>query len=157
MKNDFLAGVIALAQENPARFVNLIRNGWPEIKAAIDQGHTLKVIHERLVKGGVRISYRLFTLYVRQLLGRSGQPHKPSGKVERNMTAPGEVENSTDSVPATPPQTAPDEAQEVVISKPAQESGAPTNDPWGNLRERLNENRSGFQWDEDVPDTSKLY
>src|SRR5438552_11959396 len=51
VKNDFLAGVIALAQENPARFVNLIRNGWPEIKAAIDQGHTLKVIHERLVKG----------------------------------------------------------------------------------------------------------
>lgn len=157
MKNDFLAGVIALAQENPARFVNLIRNGWPEIKAAIDQGHTLKVIHERLVKGGVRISYRLFTLYVRQFLGRSGKVHEKYRKVQRNMTAPGEVEKATDSVPATPPQTAPDDAKEVVISKPAPESGAPTNDPWSNLRERLNENRSGFQWDEDVPDTSKLY
>jgi hypothetical protein len=33
---------------------------WPDIKAALDRGHSVKVVHERFVKAGVDISYRLF-------------------------------------------------------------------------------------------------
>src|SRR5207247_5507073 len=110
VKKDFLAGVIALAEENPTKFVNLIRNGWPEIKAAMDQGHTLKVIHQRLAKGGVRISYRLFTLYVRQLLGK---PRKPRGKSRKAElpTAP-RVKTPSDSVAPVSAESVPHQVHE---------------------------------------------
>ena len=72
-KRDFLAGVIALSQENPKQFLSLMREGWPEIKAAIDQGHTLKVIHQRLVEGGVKMTYRCFTTYVRRFRNESAR------------------------------------------------------------------------------------
>src|SRR6266516_2588285 len=76
-KRDFLAGVIALSQENPKRFLSLMREGWPEIKAAIDQGHTLKVIHQRLVEGGVKMTYRCFTTYVRRIRKEFGSRGNP--------------------------------------------------------------------------------
>ena len=158
MKKDFLAGVIALGEESPTRFANVIRNGWPEIKAAVDQGHSLKVIHQRLVKGGVRISYRLFTLYVRELLGKPRKACNESRKVQTRTTAPGKVEKSADSAPVTPPQTVRDEVvMEMTAGESPRKQDAPANDPWGNIRKLLHEKRPGFQWDEDVPDTDKLY
>jgi|SRR5579883_2041471 len=78
MKGLNLTVLEGLRQENPARFVSLIRLAWPDIKAALDRGHSIKVIHERFIKGGVRISYRLFAMYVTQLrresLQRSSEP-----------------------------------------------------------------------------------
>ena len=150
MKKDFLAGVVALGEENPTRFANLIRNGWPVIKAAMDQGHTLKVIHQRLAEGGVRISYRHFTRYVRQLLSKPRMARDELEKVEPKITAPAKAEKRDDSG-----------RDEVVVEVAAGESpsklDAPSDDPWGNVRKLLHENRPGFQWDEDVPDTDKLY
>lgn len=159
MKKNFLAGVIALGEESPTRFANVIRNGWPEIKAAVDQGHSLKVIHQRLVKGGVQISYRLFTLYVRELLGKSRKACNESRKVETKTTAPGKVEKSAaDSAPVTPPQTMRDEVvNEIAAGEASRKPDAPTDDPWGNVRKLLYEKQPGFQWDEDVPETDKLY
>ena len=56
---------------------------WPDIKAAIDRGHSVKVIHERFVKSGIQISYRLVAMYVGQLRrenleNRSQQNLEPS-------------------------------------------------------------------------------
>ena len=56
-----------LRDENPKRFVSLVRMAWPDIRVALDRGHTVKVIHDRFVAAGVRISYRLFAMYVGQL------------------------------------------------------------------------------------------
>ena len=73
MKGLNLAVLEGLRQENPARFVSLIRLAWPDIKAALDRGHSIKVIHERFIKGGARISYRLFAMYVEQLRRESSE------------------------------------------------------------------------------------
>src|SRR5262245_29290685 len=85
MTKDFLSGVVALADEQPARVGQLIRIAWPEIKAAMDRGHTLKVIHQRLLKGGVRVSYRQFTAYVRQFLKNT--PAHPSEEPQQRRSA----------------------------------------------------------------------
>src|SRR5467141_1448854 len=68
MRRKDLAGIlVGLRREQPQKFVSLVRLVWPEIKAALDRGHSIKVIHERFVERGVSISYRLFALYVSQL------------------------------------------------------------------------------------------
>ena len=68
MKRSNPAGVLSrLRDTNPARFISLVRLAWPDIKAALDRGHSIKVVHDHFVKGGVRISYRLFAMYVGQL------------------------------------------------------------------------------------------
>ena len=150
VRKDLLAGVIALADETPVRFVNLIKNAWPEIKAAIDQGHTLKVIHERLVRDGVRISYRLFTFYVHQLLGKTRQPRDKGAKPQRKMAAPPKVRNS--KISTAKPIAAVVSPHERPLSQSVQD------DPWRNVRERLETNRPGFSWDEEsLPDETKLY
>lgn len=73
MKGLNLAVLEGLRQESPARFVSLIRLAWPDIKAALDRGHSIKVIHERFIEGGARISYRLFAMYVGQLRRESSE------------------------------------------------------------------------------------
>ena len=68
MRRKDLAGILVdLRREQPQKCVSLVRLVWPEIKAALDRGHSIKVIHERFVERGVSISYRLFALYVSQL------------------------------------------------------------------------------------------
>ena len=150
MKKDFLAGVVALGDENPKRFAKVIRNGWPEIKAAMDEGHTLKVIHQRLAERGVRISYRHFTRSVRQLLATPRTARDESGKAVPKITTPARAEKRNDSGHD-------DVVMEVAAAESPGNPEAPTDDPWGNLRKLLHENRPGFQWDEEVPDTNKLY
>lgn len=63
------AGLDALREEDPKKLVSLVRLAWPDIKAALDRGHSVKVIHERFTngRGGAKISYRLFAMYVGQL------------------------------------------------------------------------------------------
>ncbi len=74
-----MAGLLLeLRRAQPRKFVSLVRLVWPEIKAAVDRGHSIKVIHEHFVKGGVRISYRLFAQYVGQLRREDAQ--KPPAK-----------------------------------------------------------------------------
>jgi hypothetical protein len=101
-KRDFLTGIIALGDEHPARFLHLIRDGWPEIKAAIDQGHTLKVIHRRLVEGGVRISYRCFTTYVRRFQRRPEELGQATRKAEPIPSAAAPAEKAEHLAPPEP-------------------------------------------------------
>lgn len=151
-KRDFLAGVIALSQENPKRFLSLMREGWPEIKAAIDQGHTLKVIHQRLVEGGVKMTYRCFTTYVRRFRNESasrGMGIRPLAPVIAGTT-----EKMED-----PPDIPSNAIGSEVLSAESQSDNnpdAPT-DPYETIREHLNRTPRGFHWEEDVPDASKLY
>jgi hypothetical protein len=78
MKNTSLADALGgLRDENPKRLVSLVRTAWPDIKAAIDRGHSVKVIHDRFVGAGIRISYRLFAMYVGQLRRESWENKLP--------------------------------------------------------------------------------
>lgn len=151
-KRDFLAGVIALSQENPERFLSLIRDGWPEIQAAIDQGHTLKVIHQRLVEAGVRMTYRCFTLYVRRLRRDSEDSKDGAEKAGRVAAKPDEkLEDMTRST---------SDGKEATLTVQPQPEGKPEavgEDPYETIREHLNRKPSGFHWDEDVPDASKFH
>jgi hypothetical protein len=59
--------VESLRQEKPAKLIKLIGLAWPEIEAALEQGHTLRRIHQRLVQSGIPISYSLLTVYVKRI------------------------------------------------------------------------------------------
>ncbi len=61
---------------------------WLDIKAALDRGHSVKAIHERFVKGGVDVSYRLFALYVGQLRREDAQRNLESSSTISNFQAP---------------------------------------------------------------------
>ena len=52
-----LAPLRALIQERPSRKMPLIRRAWPDIVAALEAGHSLKRVGERLREDGILISY----------------------------------------------------------------------------------------------------
>src|SRR5215510_8201740 len=56
-----------LQQEEPARLSKLIRVLWPEIRAALGRGHSLKVVRSRLEEIGISISYNALAVYVSRL------------------------------------------------------------------------------------------
>src|SRR2546425_4195947 len=89
MRRTNLAIMLAgLREEDPDNFVSLVRLVWPDIKAGLDRGHSVKVIHERFVKGGVDISYRLFALYVGQLRREDAQRNLESSPTTSNFQVP---------------------------------------------------------------------
>ena len=151
VKKDFLSEVIALADERPARAGRLIKIAWPEIKAVMDQGHTLKVIHQRLLKGGVRISYRQFTAYVRQFLGKT--PTRPRDKPQQPCTAKSTAPPKRTGKGHVATKDVPTHFE--GINRKASAADARADDPWANLRDRLHTNRPGFQWDDEETSTDR--
>jgi len=124
-----LAKVAALRDENPKKLMRLLRQEWSLIKAALQRGHTLRVVHARLLEDGVEMSFDLLACYVRRLrreeaAGKLGNPHATTGK-------PSEAEGAT----------------ERRIDR----------DPMANVRELLVNHRPGFNYDADIPDKKKLY
>jgi len=62
-----LSTLTFLREHTPEKLMPIVRNLWPGIKAALERGHTLKVVHSRLAECGIVISYRLLTCYVSRL------------------------------------------------------------------------------------------
>ena len=62
-----LSKLRSLRTDTPDKLMSVVREVWPDIKGALEKGHTLKVIHSRLVECGIEISYRLLTCYVSRL------------------------------------------------------------------------------------------
>jgi hypothetical protein len=120
-----------LSKVRPRRVSKLIRLIWPDIQAALEFGHTLKFIHERLVEGGISISYNQLTVYVSRL------------RRESPAQRPGQVPSRTEPLAIIP---------EPEPSKP--EPGNP--DPLQNYRERCIRNPPGFRSEGGTPDKSKL-
>jgi len=52
-----LSRLKTLQDEEPAKLSKLIGLLWPDIRAAISRGHTLKFISSRLQEVGIPISY----------------------------------------------------------------------------------------------------
>ncbi len=74
----------ALHGETPKTLIACVRLAWPEIKTALDQGHSLKAVHERLTEAGIAISYRRLSEYVTRLRReekRFGAPRARAGKM----------------------------------------------------------------------------
>lgn len=128
----------ALRAEKPASQMGQLRWAWPEVKAALEHGHTLTTVHQRLTEVGIEIPYRRLSFYI--------------GRLRRE-----EAENGGASVAAAP------DGQPVVPASPRSRSPLPVvvdqageRDPLANLR-KLSTARPGFQWDEAPPDKDKLF
>ena len=129
MGRSSLAKLAALRDENPRKLMRLLRQEWSVIKAALQRGHTLRVVHARLLEYGVEMSFDLLACYVRRL---------------RREEAAGKLRN--------PPATAgkPSEAEGATERRIDR-------DPMANVRELLVNKRPGFDYDPDNTDRKKLY
>jgi len=54
----------ALLTERPNKPIAKVRWAWTDIDSALNVGHSLKVIHQRLCEDGLEISYRTLARYV---------------------------------------------------------------------------------------------
>src|SRR5215831_1588374 len=86
--------LVALCDEEPKMLIRLLRSLWPDIRAAMDRGHTLKVIHERLAQDGISISYRQFCAYVARLRRERGTSGKGQSLPTRHRTGTSMAQDS---------------------------------------------------------------
>ena len=134
MNNIGIGKLKKLRDEEPARFISQIRLLWPDIKAALGRGHTLKRVHSLLVENAIAINYQTFTRYVSRLRREDITKH---GK----FAASTGHRHSTPVTAAGQPETPP--ADSIT-------------DPLANIRERLIRNRPGFNYEGGDPDLKKL-
>src|SRR5260370_2190033 len=57
----------ALQSQRPDKPMGQVRWAWAEINAALNAGHTLKVVHQRLCQDGVVIAYSTLARYVNRI------------------------------------------------------------------------------------------
>jgi len=62
-----LAPLRALPGETPATRMAFVRQLWPDINAALNFGHRLMVVHQRLTTGGFEIPYRTLVSCVNRI------------------------------------------------------------------------------------------
>jgi hypothetical protein len=119
----------SLVEGRPQSKLGQVRRVWPEIKAALRDGHQLKQVWECLVGDGIELSWSKFRTYIARLrkLEAAGVD-MPSGGTQPVETA----------LPRRTPQ--PDSTKRDALA---------------NLRERTS-NRPGFEFDERPPDVKKL-
>jgi hypothetical protein len=113
MKSLDLKALAALKADLPSGLMARIRLAWPEIKAALERGHTLKAVHECLREAGVEIAYATLSGYL-SILRReenTGElPRRPAEKTRRQAT-PGARDASTETgVPPKEHETKPTDA-----------------------------------------------
>ena len=122
-----------LQHQKPRRLISLIRLIWPEIKAVLAVGHTVKDIHEGVTQIGIEIRYETLAVYVSRML--------------REDPLPKAAQRARPVVPAARPQG--EDAKG--------ETAAPTSDPLANFRESCINNpppRFNPKWNDS--DKSKL-
>ena len=129
-----LSRLKTLQGEEPAKLSKLIGILWPDIRAAISRGHTLKFINTRLQEIGIPISYHQLVVYVGRL--------RRADAIEQGETAYGPERTGQILKPSA--KTALDECEGAA------------RDPLANIKDRLIHNRPGFSFDDRPPDKKKL-
>lgn len=76
----------ALAHEKPTRLMAQLRAVWPQVRAALDAGHTLRLIHQRLNLAGIQISYKCLSVYRGRI--ERGKKRRTGSAVSPNAPAP---------------------------------------------------------------------
>jgi hypothetical protein len=115
----FLPHLKQLVSERPRTKMGQIRAAWPQIREALQAGHTLKAVWERLQADGLEIRYNRLSEYI--------------GRIQRGARV------TTTFTPA-PPQA----EKGKPVSPPLSASRA-KDDPTANLRERLDRS-TGFTY-----------
>jgi hypothetical protein len=139
-----LARLRALRAEKPLTQAGQVRWAWPEIKAALAVGHSLKTIHQRMAEAGIRIPYRRLSYYLTRLRREEGQSPTPLAAPPTPNVTPSDHRSPSVAVPPTAPH-----------SDAAPGPNPAARDPLANLR-KLSDRRPGFHWDEAPPDKNKL-
>jgi hypothetical protein len=135
-----LTRLAALREESPKSLMGCIRLAWPDIKSALDRGHSLKLIHERLNECGIRIGYRHLSVYV--------------GRLRRQTPAPVPSKSASGPQPdATATLQRDRAAHRREKEQISPEDSRP--DPLANVRERMKK-RPGFQFSDEPADEDKL-
>ena len=67
MRENARTRLAALREKRPPTKAARIRSLWPEIKAALDNGHNLKSISECLAADGIAVTFRELSVYVGRL------------------------------------------------------------------------------------------
>lgn len=129
----------ARLREKPRTKAGQVRHAWPEIRALLEAGHSLKDIHVWLGEIGIEIGYARLSDYTGQLKRRDrvfadGVRIYPNGK-------PAAVDNAQPKVPQTG-------------SEPESEHHGRKGDPLANVRDR-ERRQPGFQYNAE-PDPKKL-
>jgi hypothetical protein len=73
----------ALQEEMPKARIALVRLMWPEVKGALNRGHSLMTVHQRLAEAGIDIAYRRLSQCVTRLRREEklfGVPRSNGGK-----------------------------------------------------------------------------
>src|SRR5215467_12579539 len=117
MRENARTRLAALREKKPPTKAARIRSLWPEIKAALDNGHNLKSISECLAADGIAVTFRELSVYVGRLR------KKPTNPADLQAGSSGAIRDSIST--AVPPSTTP--------SLDRNEQGS--RDPLANVRE----------------------
>ena len=128
----------ALREKKPARKSAQIRAVWPDIKAALDNGHSLKAVCECLEAAGVTVTVPALGVYI----GRIRKKDRETDRAPAPVSAVGPRDSSTARGDQTDPKT----------------TGSGTRhsaDPLANVRESGANNRP-FDYRPELADPTKL-
>jgi hypothetical protein len=96
MRENARACLAALREKKPLTKAAQLRSLWPEIRAALDNGHSLKAISECLAADGIAVSVRSLSVYVGRL-----RKNSMAGKKKQSAALPA-------ALPTAPRQVTPD-------------------------------------------------
>ena len=132
------ARLAALREKKPSRKAARIRGLWPEIKAALDNGHSLKAVCDCLEADGISISVQTLGSYITRM-------RKKSVPVE-NLAAPRSAD--PDELPEPESNTHP-------VTKPTGSKLKKLPNPLANVHGRQGR-RSAFDYRPELADPKKL-
>jgi hypothetical protein len=139
--------VRALQDEAPGTRIALVRLVWSEVKVALNRGHSLKAIHQRLTDAGLDITYRRLSQCVSRLHReekRFGLPPKVTGKFRAGPDSS-----------AASPRVGDDRISRIEAPEEQRLVQPTTADPFADFRERTAKTKT-FDFEPGPPDESKL-
>jgi hypothetical protein len=128
----------ALREKKPPTKAAQLRSLWPEIRAALDNGHSLKAISECLAADGIAVSVRSLSVYVGRL--------RRNSMANRKLTPPTKTALARNVIPS------PTAKSESVSAEQSQKG---SRDPLANVRER-EKKRPGFDYRPELADPKEL-
>jgi hypothetical protein len=131
-REEILTRLRDLSAEKPTTKMGQIRWVWPEIKAALANGHTLQRVHKRLQEIGIAVGYRTLSVYI----GRLEREHARTGPQE-TITAQKQAGKTEFTLGSS-----------MLMAQPGGPIGETAQDPFANIRrEREKKKRAGFAYD----------
>ncbi|MFZ0592637.1 MAG: hypothetical protein WAM39_19420 [Bryobacteraceae bacterium] len=129
------ARLAALREKKTPKKAAQSRALWPEIKAVLDNGHTLKAVCDCLAEDGIDITVQTLGSYITRMRRKSVPLEAAAGS------------GSASFVESTLPDT---EAERITTSKRTKSS-----DPLANVRDRQGR-RSAFDYRPELADPNEL-